>query len=420
MKFGIRNKLFVAYFPLITIIIILSTYSLISLKTVYVINKSILSNDVRLVKITDDLIQNLFTQESYGRRYIILKRKDVLELLQEKANEITVQLNVLKNIRADSTKVLDSLETALLQSYIKSTNKNDKDRKQILNLLETKIARIKTDALTRRDDKVNEITMIVSKSFVITLILSCCGLLFGISASIIITNHISTSINELKTATKLISEGKFDYTTQLNRKDELGELATNFHFMSKRLKQLEEMYLDASPLTHLPGGIAIENVLKKRLASRIKLAFCLIDLDNFKAFNDRYGYASGNDVIRMTAKIISSAATNEDFIGHIGGDDFVAITKFENYENICKNVITKFDKQVIEFYNEDDRKAGCIHSKNRQGNEMQFPIMTISIAVVTNSKPNMNHVQMGEIAAELKEYVKSLKGSNFVLDRRTV
>lgn len=418
MKFGIRNKLFIAYFPLIAIIVILSMYSLFSLKKVYIINKSILSNDVQLTNISDNLTNNLYTQESYGYRYLVFKKQDNLELLQLKASEISLQIDTLRKIYSESKcNEIDSLQNLLTQCY---TSQNTQNRKQLFNELEIRIIDIKKYAITQQNNKVNEISIIVSKSFIVTLILSCCGLIFGLGASLIITHYISASINELKFATKLISDGKFDYTTKLNRKDELGELASNFHSMSIRLKQLEEMYLDASPLTHLPGGIAIENVLKKRLASRLKLAFCLIDLDNFKAFNDKYGYTLGNEIIKMTAKIVSSSASNEDFVGHIGGDDFTIITKIENYEPICKKIINDFDKQVIQYYNEDDKKTGYIESINRQGVEARFPIMTISIAVVTNYKSNMNYIQIGEIAAELKKYVKKLSGSNYVLDRRKV
>ncbi len=93
-----------------------------------------------------------------------------------------------------------------------------------------------------------------------------------------------------------------------------GAFPMAFLAMGKRLRKLEEMYLDASPLTRLPGGIAIENVLKKRIDSSQPIAFCVLDLDNFKAFNDRYGYANGSEVIKETAKIIENVVKVQRYV----------------------------------------------------------------------------------------------------------
>jgi GGDEF domain-containing protein len=183
------------------------------------------------------------------------------------------------------------------------------------------------------------------------------------------------------------------------------------------------MYLDASPLTRLPGGIAIENVLKKRLESGQPVAFCVFDLDNFKAFNDRYGYANGSEVIKETARIIEACVKQkgltEDFVGHVGGDDFVVVTTPEFMRPICDEIIERFDKRIPLFYEERDRKTGYILGKTRQGVEMKFPIMTISIAIVTNERRILtNPLEASEIAAELKDYAKTIPKSVYVIDKR--
>jgi diguanylate cyclase (GGDEF)-like protein len=193
--------------------------------------------------------------------------------------------------------------------------------------------------------------------------------------------------------------------------------------MAKRLKRLEEMYLDTSPLTRLPGGIAIENVLRKRIKAGALFAFCLIDLDNFKAYNDHYGYARGNKVLKKTARIIEKAAkkygTEDTFIGHIGGDDFVLITSIDHYDKICDFIVDEFDKTVHKFYDSKDFSLGSIIHKSRTGKELKFPIMTISIGVVTNKMSKFKHfVQVGELAAEVKNYAKSKLGSVYFVDRR--
>ena len=248
-------------------------------------------------------------------------------------------------------------------------------------------------------------------------------ILIGLGAALTITRNISGAIIRLKNATQEISKGKFDYSPEIHNQDELGELSHSFSEMAKRLKRLEEMYLDTNPLTHLPGGIAIENVLKKRINSDNLFAFCLVDLDNFKAYNDHYGYARGNQVIKNTAQIIEKAVkkhgTDETFYGHIGGDDFVVISSADRFAKICEFIVDRFDKTVDKLYDPKDKKKGFITRKTRKGKVEKFPLMTVSIGVVTNEKRQLKHVvQVGEIAAEVKNYAKSKPGSLYYVDRR--
>jgi GGDEF domain-containing protein len=163
--------------------------------------------------------------------------------------------------------------------------------------------------------------------------------------------------------------------------------------------------------------------LNSRIADNTPVAFCLMDIDNFKAYNDRYGYAKGNDFIQATAEIINEAVarfgSEDDFIGHIGGDDFVLITTPDLYPRICQYVVETFDRTVSDFYDHEDNKRGYIVGENRQGQEVQFPLASISIAVVTNVKRKLqNHIQYGEVAAEMKEHAKTIDGSVFLVDQR--
>jgi GGDEF domain-containing protein len=241
--------------------------------------------------------------------------------------------------------------------------------------------------------------------------------------AIIITRSISGAIHQLKLSAEEISGEHSDSLSPVKSHDEIGDLSQAFQMMVNRLKRLEEMYLDASPLTHLPGGIAIENLTKKRLEEGAPLAFCMLDLANFKSFNDRYGYARGNEVIMETARIITEAAAKhgrpQDFVGHIGGDDFVIITDPDAYEETCGNIVGTFDNTIPNLYDPEDRERGYILGKTRQGKELSFPIMTISIAVVTNQMRKLkSHIEVGEIAAELKTFAKSFPKSTYVVDRR--
>jgi len=181
--------------------------------------------------------------------------------------------------------------------------------------------------------------------------------------------------------------------------------------------------LEANPLTRLPGNVSIVNELAKRLQGKTLFAVCYVDLDKFKAYNDTYGFEHGDGVIKETARILIRAtqkcANPDDFVGHIGGDDFVVITVPENVDKLCPEIISEFEKASPSFYNETDRKAGFIIAHNRQGKEEKVPLISISIGVVSNEYRKIDHVaQIGEIGAELKALAKSMERSNYVKDKR--
>jgi diguanylate cyclase (GGDEF)-like protein len=181
--------------------------------------------------------------------------------------------------------------------------------------------------------------------------------------------------------------------------------------------------LEANPLTRLPGNVSILNELSQRLESKGVFAVCYIDMDKFKAYNDTYGFEHGDEVIKETARIlIRSVQENgaaDDFIGHIGGDDFVVVTEIERAEKISGRIIELFDQAVPGFYNTTDRSQGYILAKDRQGQEKKIPLLSVSIGIVTNRLRKIDHVaQIGEIGAELKKFAKNLEKSNFVMDQR--
>jgi len=180
---------------------------------------------------------------------------------------------------------------------------------------------------------------------------------------------------------------------------------------------------EASPLTGLPGNRAIEEAIEARIHAGLRFAVCYIDLDEFKAYNDRYGFHAGSGVIKLTTEVILEAVDKygdpEDFIGHIGGDDFIVVTEMERAPLLSQEVIRLFDARIPEHYEPADRERGAIISTDRQGNVHEFPIMTISIAIAHNTYRNLDHPgKVAQIAAELKKYAKSMEGSNFVFDRR--
>ncbi|MDP2981243.1 MAG: response regulator [Candidatus Omnitrophota bacterium] len=181
--------------------------------------------------------------------------------------------------------------------------------------------------------------------------------------------------------------------------------------------------LDANPLTRLPGNVSIINEVGNRIDKKEFFAVCYADLDKFKAFNDKYGFEKGDEVIKNTARILINSVqekgTPQDFIGHIGGDDFVVITTPDKVDGLCKKIIADFGSMVPGLYNKEDLEKGYIIGQDRQKKTRKIPLLSISIGVVTNEKIKINHVgEVGELGAELKEYAKSLPGSNYVKERR--
>lgn len=213
-----------------------------------------------------------------------------------------------------------------------------------------------------------------------------------------------------------IDSGADDYVV---KPFEPKELLARIRMVLRRTKR----DLEANPLTRLPGNVAILNVLSKCVEKKIPYAVCYVDLDKFKAYNDKYGFEHGDNVIRETARILLGAAKEygniEDFVGHIGGDDFVVVTTPSLANNVCEKIVHDFDKISPSFYNQEDRQNGFIIGYDRQNQIHKIPLLSVSIGVVTNETREITHVaQIGEIGAELKKLAKSVEKSNYVKDKR--
>jgi GGDEF domain-containing protein len=176
------------------------------------------------------------------------------------------------------------------------------------------------------------------------------------------------------------------------------------------------------PTTRLPGTNHIARDMQARLAMGQQFAVCYADLDHFKEFNDRYGYANGDSVIRLLSKLLRDVVRGlapGGFVGHIGGDDFIFNLPLEHLEVTCDEIIRLFDELIPYQYTEEDRRAGYFLGKDRRGNIHRIPLMALSIGVVTNQFQVFQHTgQISELAAEMKTYAKSLPGSKYVVDRR--
>lgn len=181
--------------------------------------------------------------------------------------------------------------------------------------------------------------------------------------------------------------------------------------------------LDANPLTRLPGNTSIMQTIQRYTEVGQDFALGYVDIDNFKSFNDKYGFSRGDEALFMTARVIITTVASIDvkpnFVGHIGGDDFVFILPVECAEEACKKLISSYDAIVPSFYDEEDRRRGAIEAHDRKGRLHAYPLLSISIAVVFNKNSRFTHfAEMSQIAGQVKKLAKTRSGSCYVIDRR--
>lgn len=184
-----------------------------------------------------------------------------------------------------------------------------------------------------------------------------------------------------------------------------------------------ERDLSVHPTTRLPGTARIERDIAERMRSGGLFAVCYADLDHFKEFNDRYGYTEGDRVILLLSKILRDvvvAYTSDGFVGHIGGDDFIFNVPLDVMRVCCEEIIALFDELIPYQYTEEDRRAGYFLGRDRRGNILWVPLMTLSIGVVTNASRRFTHTaRVSELATEMKSFAKKLPGSIYAVDRRS-
>ena len=227
---------------------------------------------------------------------------------------------------------------------------------------------------------------------------------------------ILTARGELNEKLKGLENGANDYVTKPFSMPELLMRVQNVLAWSQAQRE-------ANPLTGLPGNVSIERELTERIESQTPFAFIYTDIDNFKAFNDYYGYAKGDEAIKATARILTNAVAEhgneDDFVGHVGGDDFVAMTTPDCADTIARHVIEDFQSSARELFEPEDLERGYLKIRKRSGEVMKIKSLGITLAIVTNEKGPITHIgRVADIASELKRYGKSLNGSVVVRERR--
>ena len=234
------------------------------------------------------------------------------------------------------------------------------------------------------------------------------------------TSHVPilmlTSRSALGDKLSGFESGADDYVT---KPFDLDELLARIRSLLRRAREIPVR----SPLTGLPGNRLLQEELRHRLQSGAPLALLYVDMDHFKAFNDAYGFVRGDEAIRLLARLIQETVaekgSRDDFIGHIGGDDFAIITRPERVEAICQTLVERFDAAIPTLYDPADLEQGYLRGYDRHGVPHRFPLMTISIGVVTNVHRTFSDLdEVGRLAAEMKHLAKRMPGSTYAVDRR--
>ena len=184
--------------------------------------------------------------------------------------------------------------------------------------------------------------------------------------------------------------------------------------------------VSADPLTGLPGGPSLEAEVERRMAGKLPFAFLLAGLEPFKPYNDFYGFARGDEVLEATAQLLReslrSAEAKDAFLGSAGGGGFAAVVEPESAALVANHAAASFDRKVVSFYNPSELSRGAIETADRQGRLRRFPLLTLSIGVVTTRGRAFEHyAEVVSLAAEMKAYCRSLapeRLSRFAFDRR--
>jgi GGDEF domain-containing protein/CHASE3 domain sensor protein len=424
---GIIQKIIFGYAIIILFSLVSLITALVGLNTVNRIVTDIAHQDFTALESIHSLRSILVTAERNAARSTLMKGPEFATIYRQHNEEFQQVMLQLRN-RSDQ-KLLQELAAKhaifsrhadlLVSGQESDTASLRRSSVQLHELLDHLTDKQAVSLKTR----MQEASRHEQSTVTLTLILSFSGFLMAIAVAAYTTYSISASIRKLRAGTMRIARGEFDCALNIPPGDEIGDLAADFSRMGTRLKELEQISLDASPLTRLPGNIAIERILTRKLETDEPFAVCYADLDNFKAYTDRYGYIQASELIKRSGQIIDEAATAlggvGPFVGHVGGDDFVMIVDADTAGSLCERVIDVFDREVPSFYSEEDRERGGIDGIDRYGVPRWFPLMSISIAVIICRRGEYDSaVDIAQAAAHIKNHVKDRPGSSYLVNRR--
>ncbi|WP_321370461.1 diguanylate cyclase [uncultured Desulfuromusa sp.] len=432
----VTKKVIIGYLVIVLFSLLAVGFALFKLHQQTRDTENLVNIEFRTFELVRDLQQNLLAQENIEKQLLILRDPALSELRINRNNEFTRYVLALKRPPLttevqDLIKLLNAYRqavnqlTAVLylgdwtQAQQLSTDKTVALRVQLLNFL--------ADFRQQQQQKINtelgRLPEHTGAAFQMTVFLSLLGICLSAPVAIAVIVNIHRSVKELKKATQKISAGRFDHYPEITGNDEFAQLANDFALMGQKLTELEQLHLDANPLTLLPGNLAIDREIEMRISNNQPFSHLYIDLDNFKVYSDRYGYKAGSDVLakvgELLKQIVGEHGSSQDLVGHIGGDDYVILSDISSGELLAQKIIEGFNALVPTFYNEEDRKAGSFAGEDRYGVKRTFPLMTISIAVIASDRYEYpSRLAISQDCARVKEYLKIQEGSNYMLERR--
>ena len=436
MTISFKKAIYLGYALMIFFMLLVSLFTIKNLTEVSITINRIVSEDITNIEGLRKLYDCLLAQDIYEKRFISLSKQEenlfwargrefetLLKTMMDRNTGINKELENIHILHEKYNNLFNRLVTAVRKSSSKEVSLLTTNMNGLFNEISFLLKELQIKIGIDKDYKINKSNKIIQDTLTLIIFVSIVSTVFAFTFAFFFSSYILRLIDKFKNATLSIRSGNFDKVPQIGGINEFAELAVSFKAMTSRLKELEQMHLDANPLTKLPGNLAIEKELLIRFKNHIIFSFCLIDIDNFKAFSDKYGYSKGSDVLSWLGNLVSNIVKvygqENDFVGHIGGDDFVLISEPGRVRMLCKEIINAFDRSIGNFYNEEDRNRGYIISVDRYNRITQFQIMTLSIAILSNDKiPVTDPREVAERIADLKRYAKTFPKSLYVCENR--
>ncbi len=436
IRLTVAQKIAGGYLLVVGFCLAAIVYALLALSSLMGHSEQLVAVEFRTFTLSRDLSRSLLDQERLEKQILVLRDAVMLPLLDNRQQEVDSQWRQLVAIPQDDhfgplQKTFANFDQASREGRaLLAAERWDEAEQHSLQTLSPRRDRLlkRLERFRQRREEVMDETIRLfagdlRRGYRLTLTLAFVGIGLAALVAVGVILKIHRAIGQLTRATKAIASGSYDYPLTLESHDEFGHLARHFADMAQKLRVLEQLHLDASPLTRLPGNLTIKSELEGRIAGGQPFAHIYVDLDYFKAYNDRYGYQAGSDVISLVGDMVKDVGTRygtpQDLIGHVGGDDYVLLSTPDRAEQIAAEVIKAFDAMVPELYNEQDRQIGYFKGEDRYGVEREFPLLSMSIAIVcSNNLANPSAEAIGRECAKMKEHLKKLPGSNFLIDRR--
>lgn len=380
--------------------------------------------EVKASTLTVSLRDNLLAQQRVVGRYLILRHSDLKDIYFRENEDFLRTLSDLNSLHKSAAldRVGESYArfSGLVDQILSGVRIDHGQLRGSIEEAETSLEMLRSEQMSQLNTKLEQADRQQARATSIVFMLAVGGVVLSLIVSSALVYSFSSSITKLQKATHRIADGDFEHDPQIPSGDEIGTLAEDFRRMAVRLKELEQISLDASPLTRLPGNIAIERVLNRHLRDNSSFAMCYLDLDNFKSYNDHYGYIKASELLKDTGRVIYDVIKRlndpDAFVGHIGGDDFVVVIDTLKVEQACKDIIDEVDALIPQYYSSEDLAAGAISGIERYGVPRMFPLLSISIAALICTPGDFDSAAaIATRAAEVKDQVKVSSGSNYLL-----